>query len=60
MKNKKEISKPKKAECESPENRNKTAEDIINEYGTYEIQKTSDTDNRYPFIAQGYNKKLTK
>ena len=25
----------------------------INEFGTYEVQKTSDTDNFFPAIAQG-------
>ena len=28
-------------------------DDVINKYGTYEVQRTSDTDNRYPLIAQG-------
>ena len=28
-------------------------DDVINRYGTYEVQRTSDTDNRYPLIAQG-------
>lgn len=28
-------------------------DDVINMYGTYEIQPTADTDNRYPMIAQG-------
>lgn len=34
-----------------------TAYDIVNKYGTYEIQPTSDTDNEYPAIAQGFNKR---
>lgn len=28
--------------------------ELINEYGTYEIQATADTDNQYPAIAQGF------
>lgn len=27
--------------------------DLINKYGTYEIQPTADTDNPFPHIAQG-------
>ena len=28
-------------------------DDLINRYGTYEVQATADTDNPYPMIAQG-------
>ncbi len=35
-----------------------TAFDLINKYGTYNIQPTSDTENMYPAIAQGYNDKI--
>ena len=34
-----------------------TAFDMVNRYGTYEIQSTADTENQYPCIAQGFNKK---
>lgn len=34
-----------------------TAFDMVNFYGTYEIQATAETDNQYPAIAEGYNKK---
>ena len=34
-----------------------TAFDMVNRYGTYEIQATADTENQYPCIAQGFNKK---
>ncbi|MBR4888108.1 MAG: hypothetical protein IKU17_03080 [Clostridia bacterium] len=34
----------------------KSAFDLINEYGTYEIQRTADTSNAFPAIAQGYSK----
>ncbi len=37
-----------------------TAFEMINRYGTYEIQATSDTDNMYPAIAQGYNDGIIK
>ena len=35
-------------------------DDVINKYGTYEIQDTADTDNRYPLIAQGMPEKAKK
>lgn len=38
----------------------KDAYDMVNAYGTYEIQPTADTDNQYPAIAQGFNKKIIK
>lgn len=31
--------------------------ELINKYGTYEIQPTADSDNEYPTIAQGMPKK---
>ena len=31
------------------------AYEMVNYYGTYEIQATAETDNQYPAIAQGYN-----
>jgi len=34
--------------------------EMVNNYGTYEIQATADTDNQYPAIAQGYNEKIIK
>lgn len=34
----------------------KTSFDIINKYGTYEIQPTSDAGNDFPTIAQGLPK----
>ncbi len=55
MKNSKDI----KAEISSipiidqPENVN----ELINKYGTYEIQPTADTLNDYPSIAQGLSQK---
>ncbi len=37
-----------------------TALDMVNFYGTYEIQPTANTKNTYPAIAQGFNKKQIK
>lgn len=37
-----------------------TAEEMVNFYGTYQIQPTADTDNQYPAIAQGYNNKIKR
>ena len=37
-----------------------TAFEMVNRYGTYEIQATSDTENMYPAIAQGFNKAIIK
>lgn len=37
-----------------------TAFQMINNYGTYEVQATADTENQYPCIAQGYNPKIIK
>ena len=30
--------------------------DLVNRYGTYEVQRTADTDNVFPAIAQGMPK----
>ena len=37
-----------------------TAFELINKYGTYEIQPTSDTENAFPKIAQGLPKKRNR
>lgn len=29
---------------------------LVNKYGTYEIQPTADTDNKFPTIAQGFSR----
>lgn len=31
-----------------------SAWEMVNRYGTYEVQATQDTDNLFPTIAQGY------
>ena len=37
-----------------------TPSEMVNKYGTYEIQPTSETDNEFPTIAQGLSKKAKK
>ena len=37
-----------------------SAVNMVNNYGTYEVQNTADTNNQYPAIAQGYNEKQIK
>ena len=37
-----------------------TPVEMVNKYGTYEIQPTNDTDNEFPTIAQGLPKKVKK
>ncbi|MEE1239620.1 MAG: hypothetical protein UHO61_06825 [Acutalibacteraceae bacterium] len=37
-----------------------TAFEMVNRYGTYEIQATADTENMYPAIAQGFNNGIIK
>ncbi len=38
----------------------KTASEMVNKYGTYEIQPTADSDNDFPKIAQGLPKKKNR
>ncbi len=58
MKNKKKISDM--SYVHTTDNEPDTAFDLVNFYGTYEIQKTADSPNMYPAIAQGFNKKQIK
>ena len=37
-----------------------TVYELINKYGTYEIQPTSDSDNDFPKIAQGLPKTVNR
>ena len=41
---------------DSPE----TPSEMVNKYGTYEIQPTAETDNEFPIIAQSLPKKAKK
>ena len=34
--------------------------EMLNKYGTYEVQATADSENQYPAIAQGFNAKAIK
>ena len=43
-----------------PKEESKNVFDLVNEYGTYEIQPTCDTENQYPAIAQGFNSKIVQ
>ena len=55
MKNKKKITKSDYV-VSQPE----TAFELINKYGTYEIQPTCDSDNDFPKIAQGLPKEKNR
>lgn len=69
-KNKNSTQKPleKKLTCQMAQVRVKTVgtknaakvseTELLNKYGTYEIQPTADTENQYPAIAQGFNPKI--
>ena len=37
-----------------------TVTDLVNNYGTYNIQPTADSENPYPAIAQGYHEKIAE
>ena len=32
-------------------------DDVINKYGTYEVQRTNGMENKYPMIAQGLSER---
>ena len=55
MKNKKKNQKNPQIEiaANSVVSQPQTAYELINKYGTYEIQPTADSDNDFPKIAQG-------
>ncbi len=46
---KKHVSQPPERKPGWPEGR----DDVINKYGTYEVQRTNGMENLYPMIAQG-------
>lgn len=50
MKRKKKTAAPS---VRSVEGQPGTVPEMLNKYGTYNIQPTADTDNPYPAIAQG-------
>ena len=57
MKNKKH-NFPTEPSVFAPTDLPETAEEMVNKYGTYEIQSTAETENQYPAIAQGFNAKI--
>ena len=59
-KNKKQENVPTQIPSNNVVSQPETVYELINKYGTYEIQPTSATDNQYPAIAQGFNKKQIK
>ena len=58
MKNKKKMSNM--TDINTTNGNPDTAFDMVNCYGTYEIQPTANTNNTYPAIAQGFNEKIIK
>ena len=48
-----EDRRPKAAPAERGPGWPDSEDDVVNKYGTYEVQDTADSDNRYPHIAQG-------
>lgn len=56
-KNKKSLKPEIEISAKNVEGNPDTAFELINKYGTYEIQPTADSDNKFPEIAQGLPKK---
>lgn len=54
--NQDELRRVLKHDRKDSEESPKDAFDMVNEYGTYEIQPTADTQNTFPAIAQGLPK----
>lgn len=54
--NQDELRRVLKHDRKNSEEASKDAFDMVNEYGTYEIQPTADTQNTFPAIAQGLPK----
>lgn len=59
-KNQKAINKKDSVSAKSNLSQPNTSFELINKYGTYEIQPTADSDNEYPKIAQGLPKDRKK
>lgn len=58
-KNQKPTDKKDSVSAKSNLSQPDTSFELINKYGTYEIQPTADSDNEYPKIAQGLPKSKT-
>lgn len=56
MKNKKQSKIPRQIPVNNIVSQPETVYELINKYGTYEIQPTADSDNDFPKIAQGLPK----
>ena len=60
MENSKKITKETEMRLENIKKPPENAFDMVNCYGTYEIQPTADRKDMYPTIAQGFNKNIIK
>lgn len=59
-KNQKATNKKDSVSAKSNLSQPNTSFELINKYGTYEIQPTADSDNEFPKIAQGLPKDIKK
>lgn len=59
-KNKKQNNVPTQISANNVVSQPETAYELINKYGTYEIQPTADSDNDFPKIAQGLPKEKNR
>ncbi len=55
-KNKKQVNVPTQIPANNIASQPETVYELLNKYGTYEIQPTCDSDNDFPKIAQGLPK----
>ena len=59
-KSKKNVGTDSEISVYAPRGNPETHSVMVNIYGTYNIQTAAPTDNTYPAIAQGFNKKAVK
>ena len=60
MEKNKKLSNETEMRLENIKNPPENAFEMVNCFGTYEIQSTADNQNAYPAIAQGFNPKIVK
>lgn len=60
MENEKNYIKPLEERVTYIPDNPETPSEMVNKYGTYEIQPTGETDNEFPTIAQGLPKNAKK
>lgn len=60
MKNKRKQNVPTQIPANNVVSQPETVYELINKYGTYEIQPTADSDNDFPKIAQGLPKEKNR